>query len=151
MNRLRVPVAIGLLLVLAACDQAAETAGLRTPPPFPGSAAALEWSDAGAVPPGFGPDDRGYASPQALIDAIVAFAQEERGPGGGVEMEAHLLGSDGRGGAVGVIYVLGSFDDAVAGDEVQLSMLPGDDGQWRVAGARVRTHCRRGVSEGLCR
>jgi hypothetical protein len=141
--------AVVVTAALAACGPAEPTAALRAPPDFPGSAAATEWNTQGDAPPGYGADGPGYASPRALLDALIA----EFGPdlaAGDRSLTGYLLGEDGQGGAVAVLHAVGGQDDSVAGDEVQLSMRPGADGRWRIVGARVRTHCRRDVAEGAC-
>ncbi|MGH2455523.1 MAG: hypothetical protein ACRDHD_04625 [Candidatus Limnocylindria bacterium] len=137
------------VLLLAGCGTPEPTAVLTAPPPFPGSEGATAWSDAGTPPAHLGPQGDGFASARDLLAAAVEDIRAGR-DAQAPDVTAHLLGDDGQGGAIAVVYVVGSLDDSVAGDEAQLSMRPGEDGRWRLLAARMRTHCRRGVSEGLC-
>lgn len=54
-----------------------------------------------------------------------------------------------NGTAYGAILLWGFQDDAVAGEDMRVT-LQEDGSGWYVSGLERRYHCRRGVSEGLC-
>jgi hypothetical protein len=143
------PAVVIVICGLAACAAPDASPGLRQAPPFPGSAGATDWTEGSETPTGYGPDGVGFESPQALVDAIVAEFQPQVADRRLV-LTGYLLGEDGQGGAIAVLYALGGVEDSTAGDEVQLSMRPADDGRWRIVAYRSRTHCRRAVEDGAC-
>jgi hypothetical protein len=115
----------------------------------PGAVTASGWhqADVSLVPDGFGRGDPGYASPQALVDAMVAQAREAAGDASWITGE--VLSEDGDMARAKVYLPLLDRSVAFVAGEQVLELAVKSDG-WYVEDANIRFHCRRAVREGVC-
>lgn len=95
------------------------------------------------VPEGFAQEDGSFASPEAVLDALLPPSSE------GESQVVVTLSARGEG-IVGTVLKEGLLDDSVAGIETRVRMAEADDG-WYVTSLERRWMCRRGVTDsGLC-
>lgn len=140
--------ALVLVSLLAACQPTAEPSTPGEPGLLPGAVAATGWRDGLAlVPAGFGPDDRGHASPDAIVSAMVARIREVGEPEPWVRGEVVEEHADVA--TASVFVPLPGFEDTTVGAELRLALRRDGDG-WRVADAEMRFHCRVSVRGSLC-
>lgn len=115
----------------------------------PGAATVTGWHpwDVSLVPAGFGPRDPGHASPQALVDTMVADARQA------ADGEPWITGtivSEGADAANARVYLpLPEYSEASVAAELLLELTLKSDG-WHVDDAYVRLHCQRAVRDSLC-
>ena len=150
-----VPIVVPVLLfagVLAfSLARDAEPGGLGEPSTglVPGAVTVSAWHrwDVSFVPAGFGHGDPGHASPQALVDAMVA---EARRPAGAEPWITGTIVSEEADEAKARIYLpLPEYSQAFVAVEQLLELAVKSDG-WYVDDADVRFHCRRAVRDGFC-
>lgn len=89
------------------------------------------------VPEGFAQRDGSFASPEALLDALLPPSSE----GGSRVVKLSARGE----GTVGTVLEEGLPDDSVAGKETRVRMTKADNG-WHVTSLERRLICRRGVA-----
>ncbi len=131
-------------LVLAGCDfLAPPDTGLETPPPITGSVAVTPWEVAEDPPEGFGPGLAGFASPDALIEALLdsVLRSSDLPEGSRVTSGISQVAADGA--SAWIVMVL-SEDDSVASHEIGLRLFRDAHG-WHVSAMRFRMHCLRAV------
>lgn len=149
-----VPVLVPVLLLVAVMAYSfardAEPSGFGEPATglVPGAATVTGWQqDASLVPAGYGPGDPGHASPQALVDTMVADARQA------ADAEPWITGtlvSESADAATARVYLpLPEYPDAWVAAELFLELTMESDG-WRVADAHVRFHCQQAVRGSLC-
>lgn len=150
-----VPLVVPLLLlagVLAwSVARDAEPGGLGEPATglVPGAVTVTGWhqADVSFVPDGFGRGDPGHASPQALIDTMVA---EARRAAGGASWITGTILSERTGAARAKVYLpLPDLSAAFVAGEQVLELAVKSDG-WYVDDANIRFHCRRAVRDAVC-
>lgn len=131
-------------LVLAGCDLLAPPdTGLETPPSIPGSVAVTPWEVAEDPPEGFGPGLAGFASPDALMEALLDCALRSSDLPGGSQVTSGISQVAADGASAWILMLL-SEDDSIAGHEIELRLFRDARG-WHVSGMRFRTHCLRAV------
>ena len=137
----------GLCVIVAALVAACSPTSDEPAASFPGSAGATEWR-VGAQPAGGAEDAHGvHDTPDALFDAFVFSVIDP--PGTPPDDASGTLTPIDDDTSVAMIQVSGYPDDSIAGEEYRVLMQRGPDG-WYVESVEVRTHCRRGVSDGVC-
>lgn len=140
---------VGVLAWSVARDS--EPGGLGEPETglVPGAVTVTGWhqADVSLVPDGFGRGDPGHASPQALIDAMVAEARQAAG--GAPWIGGEILSEDGDAARAKVYLPLPDLSAAFVAGEQVLELAVKSDG-WYVEDANIRFHCRRAVREGVC-
>ena len=103
--------------------------------------------DTSLVPAGFGRGDPGHASPQSLVDTMVADARQA------ADGEPWITGtvvSEGADTAKARVYLpLPESSEVTAATELLLELTAKPDG-WHVDTANVRFHCRRAVRDSVC-
>jgi hypothetical protein len=150
-----VPLVVSVLLLVGvfawSVARDAEPGGLGEPATglVPGAVTVSGWhqADVSLVPPGFGRGDPGHASPQDLIDTMVAEARQA------ADDEPWITGtilSEGADVARARVYLpLPQFSAAFVAAEQVLELAVKSDG-WYVDDSNVRFHCRRAVRQGVC-
>ncbi len=107
-------------------------------PPFPGSAASLEWRESSEPADGLSAGDTTHATIGELVAAIRVLAAEAD-----AEVNIGFLGPPEATRATLVVQT-SSSDEASAGQELVADVRRNDRG-WYVEAVRFRTHCRRGI------
>lgn len=150
-----VPVLVPVLLLAVALAfsiaRDADPSGFVEPATglVPGAVTVTNWhrSDTSFVPAGFGRPDPGHASPQALVDSMVADARLA------ADGEPWITGTmvfEGADAARARVYLpLPGYSEATVATEQLLDLALKSDG-WYVADAHVRFHCRRAVRDSFC-
>lgn len=146
-----VPVLLLAIVLAWSIARDAEPGGVGEPATglVPGAVTVTGWHqhDLSLVPEGFRHGDPGHASPQALIDAMVAEARQA------ADAAPWITGtilSDGADVARARVYL--PLPDVSAGFvavEQVLELARKADG-WYVGDASVRFHCRRAVRGAVC-
>ena len=150
-----VPVLVPVLLLAIALALSiagdAEPAGFGEPSTglVPGAVTVTNWhrSDTSLVPEGFGRSDPGHASPQALVDTIVARAKQAAD--GEPWITGTIIVDEGAAARARVYLPLPGYSEASVATEQLLDLTLKSDG-WYVADAHVRFHCRRTVRDSFC-
>jgi len=151
-----VPVLVPLLLLAGALAfsiaRDADPSGFVEPATglVPGAVTVTGWhrSDTSFVPAGFGRSDPGHASPQALVDTMVARAKQA------ADGEPWITGTiivdeDADAARARVYLPLPGYSEASVATEQLLDLALKSDG-WYVDDANVRFHCRRTVRDSFC-
>lgn len=115
----------------------------------PGAVTVTAWHrwDTSLVPSGFGQPDPGHASPQALVDAMVADAMQAAD---GEPWIAGTIVEEGEDAAKARVYLpVPGYSEAFVAAEQLLELSRKSDG-WYVEDADVRFHCRRTVRDSFC-
>lgn len=140
---------VGVLAFFLASD--AEPGGLGEPTTglVPGAVTVTGWHrwQVSLVPAGFGRGDAGHASPQALVDAMVADARHAAG--GEPWIAGTILSQDADAAKARVYLPLPEYSEAFVAAEQLLELAVKSDG-WYVEDADVRFHCRRAVRDSFC-
>jgi hypothetical protein len=150
---MKIVVSLLVAVMLAGCGVPALESPSPTPslpdepPEFPGSAGALPWREGLTVPSELREGHVAFAELEELQRAIGSYLSSTGGHG--AQVTVGLLAPVGPDEASAYAFVTGAGDDSVAGDEYRFTLRRSSDG-WFVADLRLRTHCWRGVSEGLC-
>jgi hypothetical protein len=151
-----VPVLVPLLLLAVALAfslaRDAEPAGFGEPSTglVPGAVTVTGWhqGDTSLVPAGFGRPDPAHASPQALVDAMVA--QAKQAADGEPWITGTIISAEGADEARARVYLpLPGYSEATVASEQLLHLALKSDG-WYVDDANVRFHCRRAVRHSFC-
>lgn len=149
------PVVVPVLLLVAmyayTMARDADPGGMGEPSTglVPGAVTVTGWHrfETSLVPEGFGRGDPGHASPQALLDTMVADARDA------ADDEPWIAGavlSEETDTARARVYVpLPDSSDVTVATEMVLELAVKSDG-WYVADADVRFHCRRAVRASVC-
>ncbi len=145
------PVLVLVVVLAFSLAADAEPGGLGEPATglVPGAVTVSGWHrwDTSLVPDGFGPADPGHASPQALIDAMVAGAGQTAS--GETWITGAILSEDADAAKVRVYLPIPGFSEAYVAAEQLLTLSLKADG-WYVDDADVRFHCRRAVRDSFC-
>ena len=141
------PLVLRLYLAVASLLAACTGSTVDGASSFPGSAGATEWRDVTEIPGELGAANGTHASADALFDAFVYALTDP--PGTPPDEASGTVVPLSEDEAAGTIEISGHPDDSIAGQEYRLTMRRGNAG-WFVDSAEVRTHCRRGVFEGVC-
>ena len=150
-----VPVLVPVLLLAVALAfsiaRDAEPAGFGEPSTglVPGAVTVTDWhrGDTSLVPAGFGRPDPGHASPQALVDTMVARAKQAAD---GEPWIAGTIIAEGADAARARVYLpLPGYSEATVAAEQLLDLALKSDG-WYVDDANVRFHCRRAARHSFC-
>lgn len=150
-----VPIIVPVLLLVGvfawSVARDSEPGGLGEPETglVPGAVTVSGWhqADVSLVPDGYGRGDPGYATPQALVDAMVAEAKQAVGNEPWIRGE--VLSEDGDMARAKVYLPLPDRSVAFVAGEQVLELAVKSDG-WYVEDANIRFHCRRAVREGVC-
>lgn len=150
-----VPLIVPVLLLVGvlaySISRDAEPGGLGEPSTglVPGAVTVTGWhqADRSLVPDGFGRGDPGHASPEALIDAMVAQARQAAD--GAPWISGSILSEDADAARAKVYLPLPDLSAAFVAGEQVLELAVKSDG-WYVDDANIRFHCRRAVREGVC-
>ena len=115
----------------------------------PGAVTVTGWhrGDRSLVPDGFGQADPGHASPESLIDTMVATARQAED--GEPWITGAIISEDVDAARARVYLPLPEFSRAFVAAEQLLELGLKSDG-WYVDDAAVRFHCRRAVRDGVC-
>lgn len=115
----------------------------------PGAVTVTAWhqADVSLVPEGYGRGDAGHASPQELIDAMVAEARQAAADAPWIT--GTVLSEDADAARVKVYLPLPELSAAFVAGEQVLELAVKSDG-WYVEDANIRFHCRRAVRQGVC-
>lgn len=129
----------------------AEPGGLGEPATglVPGAVTVSGWHrwQTSFVPDGFGRGDAGHATPQSLVDAMVADAREAAD--GEPWIAGTIVSEDADAAKVRVYLPLPEYSEAFVAAEQLLELALKSDG-WYVDDADVRFHCRRAVRDSFC-
>lgn len=140
---------VGVLAYFLAGD--ADPGGLGEPATglVPGAVTVSGWHrwEMSLVPDGFGRGDAGHATPQALVDAMVADAREAAD--GEPWITGTIVSEEADGAKVRVYLPLPEYSEAFVAAEQLLELALKSDG-WYVDDADVRFHCRRAVRDSFC-
>ena len=140
---------VGVLAFFLARD--ADPGGLGEPSTglVPGAVTVTGWHrwDVSFVPDGFGRGDAGHASPQALVDAMVADAR--LAADGDPWITGTIVSEDADAAKARIYLPLPDYSQAFVAAEQLLELALKSDG-WYVEDADVRFHCRRAVRQSFC-
>lgn len=145
-----VPVLLLAVVMAYSFARDAEPSGFGEPGTglVPGAATVTSWQpDPSLVPPGFGPRDPGHASPQALVDAMVADARQAADAKPWIT--GTLLSESAHAATARVYLPLPEYPGGWVAAELLLELTMESDG-WHVADAHVRFHCEQAVRGSLC-
>lgn len=146
-----VPVLLFAVVLAFSIARDAEPRGFGEPATglVPGAVTVTGWHrwDTSLIPTGFGQPDPGHASPQALVDTLVAGAR--RAAGGETWITGTIV-SEGADAAKARVYLpLPRYSEASVAAELLLGLSLKSDG-WYVDDAHARFHCRRAVRDSFC-
>lgn len=140
---------VGVLAFFLARD--ADPGGLGEPSTglVPGAVTVTGWHrfETSLVPAGFGRGNAGHASPQALVDAMVAEARQAAN--GEPWITGTIVSEDGDVAKARIYLPLPDHSQAFVAAEQLLELAQKSDG-WYVEDADVRFHCRRAVRQSFC-
>ena len=145
-----VPVLLLVVVMAYSLARDAEPSGFGEPATglVPGASTVTGWQPGTSLlPAGFGSSDPGHASPQELVDTMVADARQAP------DAEPWVTGtivSEGADAADARVYLpLPEYPEAWVAAELFLELTLESDG-WHVDDAHVRFHCQRTVRDSLC-